>query len=165
MTLPDWVLMKINPGSSSPASTRKHAGRPLWISRELAGADRTILSFAIFLDQFLLSIYCLWIVAVSPNTGNLSFIIGIFGLWGLISACSLFFTRYLPRVVALLWHLIFVCYVLGRSDNLGLAHLANDPIGRWALYDCWVVVYLAVTAVIQYRNSKRTSEMSLLNRA
>lgn len=153
-------MMQINAGPGKLPSAPRSAKLPAWVYRELAGADRAILSLVIFLNQLLLSLLCLWILAISPGT-DLSVFVGLYGLWGLISAFSLFFTGFAPRVVALVWHLIFVGYVLGRSNTGPVPVRADDPILLWARYDLIVVSYLAITAaVVRYRKSRKGTEPS-----
>jgi hypothetical protein len=131
-------------GELSSASRRKRTTS--WVRRELAGADRAILSFVIFLDQVFLSIVCLWIGAIAPYKSGLFEFVGFFGVLGLVSAGSLFFTGFLPRVFALIWHLIFVSYVVGASTPG-----RESQITQWARYDLLAVFYLAVTAIVKYR--------------
>ena len=124
-----------------------------WLSRELAGADRAVL-LIIFLEQFYLSISLFWLAAMMPYKGGSYPFVVLFGVWGLVSAFGLGFTGLLSRLFALLWHAAFVGSIFVRFMND-----RNSPsvlnARRWALYDSLAILYLAVTAFLQYRKTKK----------
>ena len=137
-------------------------GIPRWAIRELAGADRAII-FLIFLEQCFISVSLLWGASMADPyaSSSRSYAAWVFyALWGLISACGLFFTGLLPRVFALLWHVVFVGYAVMASANDIQAARASDA-RRWAVYDGLALFYLAITAFIRYRDrSKELNSMT-----
>lgn len=123
--------------------------RPTWIDRELAGADRAIL-LAILLEQMFISLSLLWMAAMLPYKGGTYPWVVLYCLWGICSGVSVFFSGFLPRLGALLWHAVFVTYVLTHSAN----GASEDWTVQWALYDIIAGLYLAVTALLKLRSWK-----------
>jgi hypothetical protein len=152
-------MNRISSTLGEPAPGGKGSGMPPWVSRELAGADRAVL-LIIFLEQFFLSISLFWLAALMPDKGGRYSLVVLFGLWGLISAFGLGFIRLLPRILALLWHVTFIGAILVRHINEGNSTRASNA-SQWVLYDSLAVLYLAVTAFLQYRNGeKKKNEVS-----
>ena len=153
------VAVSMNRNSSTPGespSGGKGGGMPPWVSRELAGADRAVL-LIIFLAQFFLSVSLFWLAAIMPYGGGSYPLVVLFGLWGLISAFGLGFVGLLPRTFALLWHVTFIGSIFALGVNQGDSPRASNA-RQWALYDSLAVLYLAVTAFLQYRNGKRKTK-------
>ena len=121
---------------------RYHA-RPAWIARELGGADRALL-FLIFLYQFSTSILFLW----TPYGFSGSF----YGLLGLISAFGLGLTGIYSRLMALLWHVGLVIWILAVSTNPTHSHTSESPFLEASPA---AVLYLGLSAFVLYRRRKQ----------
>lgn len=97
-----------------------------------------LMILAIAISQFLLSVALTEIALY----GSPSFLL-IFGLWGLINTVALFSSSVLPRISSLIWHLIFVGYVLVASISKPLDNPSNKTVLLWAVVDLAAIFYLA----------------------
>jgi hypothetical protein len=141
------------PDGSPPSANGR--GLPPWVSRELAGLDRAVL-LIIFLEQFYLSISSFWVAAIMPDKGGTYSFEILFGLWGLVSAFGLGFTGLRSRLFALLWHATFFGSIFVRFMNSSSPSASNAR--QWVLYDSLAILYLAVTAFLQYRRRKKLNQ-------
>jgi hypothetical protein len=147
-------------GTVADAETISGASRmPKWVVRELAGADRGIL-MAICLEQLALSLLLLTIPAMA-YVGHRDVIL-LYTLVGCISAFALFFNRPLPRIISMLWHAASP-FVKWLTVSIARGTLRADYEFStlylwWGFIDTVVVLYLATTAVIQYRIRRRARQ-------
>lgn len=107
--------------------------------------DKLIIS-PIAISQFLLSLVLMGIALYGLP------LLFVFGLWGLVNACALFSSSISPRVAALIWHLMFVGYVLIASIGKPLDNASNKTLLLWAVVDLAAIFYLAKVTLHYVRN-------------
>ncbi|HEY6306472.1 MAG TPA: hypothetical protein VI488_08470 [Candidatus Angelobacter sp.] len=131
-----------------------------WIEKELAGADRGIL-IAIALEQIALSVLVLYIAAMFPS-GSRGNLLRLYALAGPISAFALFFNGPLPRIISMLWHAASpYVRLLAVAIARGTLRADSTPTSVylwWGFFDVVAALYLATTAVIQYRKRRSTRQ-------
>jgi uncharacterized membrane protein YphA (DoxX/SURF4 family) len=106
--------------------------------------------FVIAISQFVLSLVWLGVAMA----GGLSPSLVVYGVWGLVSACVLPFSGVVTRAVALVWHLIFVGYVLANSRPPN--NETDKIITVWAVLDLAATFYLAKITLHSYRNRPKS---------
>jgi hypothetical protein len=109
-----------------------------------------VIIYTIAVSQFLLSLVWLGVAMA----GGLSPALLVYGLWGLVGSCLLPFFGVASRISALVWHLIFVGYILGngRPPN----NQTDTIITVWAVADLAAIFYLASTILHHFRKEAKS---------
>src|SRR6266481_1431679 len=112
--------------------------------------DKLIIG-AIVVVQLLVSLLCMWLAFLIPYGGSHP-LLGAYAGWGLISALALVSGKVLPRIVALLWHAIFVGYILISSIGGSPLNQGDRIVRIVGFCDLFSVLYLTRAAITYFRN-------------
>lgn len=112
---------------------------------------RRLIPSLIAVEQLVLSLLFGWLAVLVPYGRGVHLPLAAYALWGLISAFALFSGGYLPQIIALPWHTLFVAYVLFKSVGQPALNQGDRIIQIWAVADILPVIYLARTAIRHFR--------------